>query len=199
MRKQHDSYFDFSDNKQQEQLWKSIRKGVFNAAICYFKPKNFLRNQLEELAEDVTHDILEKLMIKQTRFDASKASFNTWAMHIARNHFNDVHRTMSKNQYESIEKNEIMDVCEEYDFTPEKLLLLIKYLAPIDRKLLELKFLQRKSGREIAELMNLKENTVPMNIKRAKEKLRKIAISSFDGSENLGAVYKAACKYSRAA
>ena len=199
MRKQHDLYFDFSDNKQQEQLWNSIRKGVLSAAICYFKPKYFLRNQWEELAEDVTHDILEKLMKKQTLFDDSKGSFNTWAMQIARNHFHDVHRALKRNHHVPIENNEIMDACEEYDYTPEKLLLLIKHLAPMDRKLLELKFLERKSGREIAELLNLKENTVPMCVKRAKEKLRKIASNVFGGSENLGAVREPACKYSWAA
>jgi RNA polymerase sigma-70 factor (ECF subfamily) len=189
------SELSFSD----QQFWMKARKNILNMALVYFKHKGFVNGQAEEFAEDATHDVLLKLMNKRDAFDGTKASYLTWASRVAKNHFHDIHRAKKNYSEEVFEPHHSPSSDDEYDFVPEELVSMLKYLSSKDAQILEMKFLQAKSGREISQILGLKESSVPMNVRRAKEKLRKIATSRLGLEGHPDVLVEPAQKYSFAA
>ena len=185
--------------KEQALFWEKVRTSVLKAAMAYFQYNYRVNHQLQAYAEDVTQDVFEKLMKKQATFDSSKAAFKTWVMRVAQNHFHDIHRKNKGLSFVQLERHHLAETDDEYDYTPEKLVLLFQYLSPQEAELLELKFIQAKSGHEIAKILNMKENTVPMYVKRAKEKLYAIARHRLFAEDKQTSLREPAAQYSLAA
>jgi len=185
--------------KEQAQLWENVKTSVLKAAMAYFQYNYCVNHQLRAYAEDVTQDVLEKIIKKQDTFDSSKAAFKTWVMRVAKNHFHDIHRKNKGLSFVQLERYHLAEKGDDYNFLPEKIIALLKYLSPQEAQLLELKFIQAKTGREIAKIMNMKENTIPMYVKRAKEKLYAIARHRLFTEDEQTSLHEPTTQYSIAA
>lgn len=156
-------------------MWKNLRRLILWKAIGFFKGIESIT------AEDATQDALEKIIMKQTMYSGEKASFSTWAMRVANNHFIDLKRKY-KNEKRTLSFSDVLhnQAEEVYDALPDQLLGIFHLLPQLDGELLRLKYFQLKSGREIAQLLAIKEQYVPVYMKRAKERLAVIVKSQAD-------------------
>jgi RNA polymerase sigma factor (sigma-70 family) len=150
-------------------MWKNLRRLILHKAIGFFKGIEAIT------AEDATQDALEKIVSKQAMYSGEKASFSTWAMRVANNHFIDLKRKY-KNEKGTLSFSDVLHNQSEevYDTFPDLLLAMIHLLPKLDAELLKLKYFELKSGREIAQMLAIKEQYIPVYMKRAKERLATI-------------------------
>ncbi len=134
-------------------------------------------------AEDLTHDIFLKLVVKLGSFK-EQAKFSTWLYSITYNHCTDHIRSAShRNEVyrdEGWERIESMDdnLAEIAEMEAQRLKQALEHMPPDERSLLLLKYQDDVSIREIAEMNGLTESAVKMRLKRSRDRLRKYYMES---------------------
>lgn len=132
------------------------------------------------VADDLTSQVFEKIMIKIETYNEDKAPFEVWLFAIARNVINDYFRDTKKHKFFSIDliKNLISnkktpeDVVEISE-TKDELLDALKILDKRDRNIIGLKFGAELKNIEIAEILELTESNVGVILYRTMKKLKK--------------------------
>ena len=139
----------------------------------------YIQTSDEELAKDLTQDIFIQVLQKITAFDEHKASFRTWLYKIASNKICDYYRSKA---HHSISMEKHIDMMEENPrvLTDENLNLEIRDLSELIvkkelvKEIMEIvsnykydwqaiflaKCFQEMTFREIADMLNISENTV---------------------------------------
>ena len=140
-----------------------------------------VRNTMKKVGyyyeEDLAQDIFMKLFDKIDDFDENKGSIKPWIARITRNAVIDHLRKQNKIDYNTISMEEGMYISQEnddYSIKEELFQILereITYLSEREQALINYKYFEGKSGRDIADIFDINEKHVPMHIKRAKEKL----------------------------
>ena len=173
--KNENTFSGAANSTNELEMWNNLRRLILWKAAGFFKGNEMIT------AEDATQEALEKILIKKAKYSGEKASFNTWAMRVANNHFIDLQRKYKKEQrnlsFSDIFHNQAKEV---YDTFPDQLLGMFHLLPELDAELLRLKYFELKSGREIAHILAIKEQYVPVYMKRAKERLAVIVKSQAD-------------------
>lgn len=166
-------------------LYKRHYRNIYNQC------KLLLKNNQE--ASDVTQNIVLKLYHYLSSFE-NKSSFSTWIYRITYNECIDHLRKVKKNKFnysindeqyyafnELLYEKETDDEDNEGESLKElhlkQLNILIDSLNEKDQLVIQLKYLQRQSIKQIASLLNLSESAVKMRLKRAKEKLHLIHLA----------------------
>ncbi|MCX6219328.1 RNA polymerase sigma factor [Spirosoma sp.] len=129
-------------------------------------------------AEDFTHDIFLKVFNKLDAFQ-ERSSFSTWLYSISFNYCSDQIRLARRVQMTDIEDSanyNIPDATEEH--LHEETLHLVnramKSLSANEQALLRLKYEDGMSIATISAMLNLKESTVKMRLKRSRDKIYKL-------------------------
>ncbi len=131
-----------------------------------------------QAAEDLAHDVLIKVYLKLKDFEG-KARFSTWLYSITYHFCVDYSRKVGK-PYENYEDHleDIPDSdhsdAELMQIRVEKLKVLLEKISSEDKALLLMKYQEELSIGEIMQITLLKESTVKMRLKRAKEKIVKM-------------------------
>jgi RNA polymerase sigma-70 factor (ECF subfamily) len=167
-------YVDSQRNAYFEEIYERYANKVYRK--CY----SFVYNQ--EKAEDFTHDIFLKLIVKIGTFKES-AKFSTWLYSITYNYCMDQIKVAKKQNEVGIDDNyDIEDDPDEGDFASMQGYGVRKSLEhiPSDEKaLLLMKYQDDFSIKEIADTLNISESAVKMRLLRSKEKLRKVYLENF--------------------
>lgn len=129
-------------------------------------------------AEDFTHDIFLKIIVKLGSFK-EQSRFSTWLYSVTYNHCMDQLRV--KKRIETFAEDEVerlTDHDDEYEaeiaeMSAQGLKKVMENMSPEEQSLLLMKYQDDFSIKEMAELMNISESAVKMRLKRAKEKLRR--------------------------
>lgn len=142
---------------------------------------NVVRNTMKKVGyyyeEDLAQDIFMKLFDKIDDFDEGKGSIKPWIARITRNAVIDhlrKQRKITNNRVIIDDEMYIQDDSNDYLYKEELFQILdreITYLSEREQALINYKYLEGKSGRDIADIFDINEKHVPMYIKRAKEKL----------------------------
>ena len=157
------------------------------AGKIYAKCLTLLKN--EAWAEDATQEIFTKIFMNLVRF-REKSKFSTWVYSITYNYCIDYLRRKKK------QKSVLTDDLERApdladDEVPDKELLemdlmqlkvVLKKLSVDDSAILLMKYQDEMSIKEIAEVLNKTESAVKMQIKRAKERAKKLRRREFLGA-----------------
>lgn len=131
----------------------------------------------KDLLEDIVQDSVERALLKLSKFEAKKGSFNAWMATIARNVFIDFTRKEGKHvfvNYELIEST--FSDTEDYLFLEERAIALldaIECLKIKDKTLVKLRYFDNLSFEEIEFQTGIPRKNVPVYIMRAKEELKK--------------------------
>jgi RNA polymerase sigma factor (sigma-70 family) len=138
----------------------------------YRKCLSFVKNDAQ--AEDYTHDIFLRLVLKLSTFK-EHAKFSTWLYSITYNFCLDQVRSGKKMQEQELDEN--FDIEEDDEDSLDEIhgVALKKALAsiPIDeRSMLMMKYQDDFSIKDIAEHYKITESAVKMRLKRSKEKLK---------------------------
>lgn len=133
----------------------------------------------KHLAEDLTSEVLEKIILKINTYNKDKAQLDVWMFAIAKNTVNDHFRYWKKRKLFSIES--IKNLIAGSD-TPEGLALAaeqnrslaaaLSTLKQTEQNIIALKFGANLKNTEIAALLNMSETNVGVTLYRSVKKLR---------------------------
>ena len=132
------------------------------------------------IADELTVAVFAKILTKLNLYDEN-FQFKTWILTIAQNSVIDYWRKKSR---EEVFTDDFKDIKNEFEKSPEELLIskqqqqhIISTIASMDaqyRKIIELRFFEEKSIKEIAETLNISVANTKVGIMRAKKILAEL-------------------------
>ena len=170
------------DNKKAVDLVKRIAKDrdetAFSEIFDYIAPKinaYYIKNNLSnELAEELTQEVLSTIWIKAELFNSEKSKFITWSFTIARNKKIDFYR---KNQ-KIVSNEDVRDFLYENDKSNDYEIesTINKITEDLDqnqKKLIKMSFFEQKSHKIIAAELEIPLGTVKSRIRATLSKMQK--------------------------
>jgi RNA polymerase sigma-70 factor (ECF subfamily) len=163
---------DKTINKENiEDIFESYYKRVYN--YIYYRVNK------QEICEDLTSQVFEKIILKISTYCENKANFDVWVFAIARNVVNDHFRSVKKYKFFSLDL--VKDFVSK-DKTPEEILLIeetneqlfnaLKILNTKERNIIALKFGANLKNKEIAVTLNMTESNVGVILYRSMKRLK---------------------------
>lgn len=160
------------DQKAQTKLINHFWEDIFSFVLK--------KVQNSVVADEITVAIFAKVLAKLNLYD-NNYQFKTWLLAIAQNSVIDYWRKKTK---EEVITGNLEDVKNEFVSSPEDLLIskqqqqqIINTIASMDssyRKILELRFFEEKSIKEISEELNISVANTKVRIMRAKKILAEL-------------------------
>jgi RNA polymerase sigma factor (sigma-70 family) len=164
-------YVETQKNAYFERLYERYCDKVYRKCL------SFTKDPLQ--AEDLTHDIFLKLVIKLGGFK-EQAKFSTWLYSITYNHCTDHMRSPQRRTevymdegWERLDLGSDDGLAELAEMEAQKLKLALEQLDPTEQSLLLMKYQDNISIRELADLNGITESAVKMRLKRTRDKVRK--------------------------
>ncbi len=167
-------------------LIESAKKDLRYFAPLYEKHFDFIFrfifkrvNGNEELTGDLTQLTFMKAMAKIEQYEDRGYQFSSWLIRIAINEINQFFRSNKHNLTVSISENSVDDIFEEMESAhnqEEDLLKLVEKINTLDenqREIIEMRFFDGLSFREIAEILDTTEANAKMKLYRVLEKVKK--------------------------
>ncbi|UII28075.1 sigma-70 family RNA polymerase sigma factor [Fulvivirga maritima] len=141
---------------------------------------NFIYRRTDD--EDLTADICSQTFLKALqnikKYEFRGLPFSAWLYRIASNEVNKHFNKNKRNKIFSVEEERVFELFEQSDseFSEEQIRLLIATLRELPTEtieVLELRFFEERSFKEIAFILNIGESGAKMRLYRAVEKLKK--------------------------
>ena len=140
----------------------------------------YQRVQTESQASDLTSDTFTRAMENLTSYQFKGVPFASWLYRIARNLVYKEYKKNNSIRQVNYFSQDILDIAEEVDDGNEALkkrdLLIasIKKLNNSDTELIEMKYFEKRSYREIASIIDTTENNAKIKTYRVVQKLKSI-------------------------
>jgi RNA polymerase sigma-70 factor (ECF subfamily) len=135
---------------------------------------------LEDTAGDLTQQTFMKAMANLSKYEDRGLPFGSWLYRIAQNEVSMYFRSLKKTRTVEIEERKLKDLCEEAELTAqmsieeqERLISLLNDMEQENLDLIELRFFQGLSFKEIADIYSINEPSAKMRVYRILEKLGK--------------------------
>ena len=160
-------------DKQEEftEIFELYYKRVYN--YTYYRVNS------QEVAEDLTSQIFQKIMLNLNTYTTEKSKFEVWMFSIARNTINDYFRKQKRHKIISIDS--ILDLVSK-DKGPEdlminkernnKLMNALNVLDAKERNIIAYKFGANLKNTEIAKILNISESNVGVKLHRIMKRLK---------------------------
>ena len=170
------------DNKKAIDLVKRIAKDrdetAFSEIFDYIAPKinaYYIKHNLSnELAEELTQEVLSTIWIKAELFNSEKSKFITWSFTIARNKKIDFYRKNKKNVSNEDVRDFLYENDESNDYEIESTINKItEDLDQNQKKLIKMSFFEQKSHKIIAAELEIPLGTVKSRIRATLSKMQK--------------------------
>lgn len=169
----------------EEQLIEKAKKDV--AAFRplyerYYKPIFLLvlhRVGEKDIAADVTSQVFLKALQNIKRYQFRNLPFSAWLYRIAINEMNDYFRIQTRQRHVTIEANQLegfyTELMEEFsiDHFQQSLEGMLQRLEPDELHVIELRFFEERSFKEVAMILNISEVYAKVKTYRILDKLRK--------------------------
>lgn len=132
----------------------------------------------EHTAADFAQQVFLKAMQHLKYYEYRGVPFGAWLLRIASNEVNQFYRDKKRERVVSMERSDISDVLDENDShlmneRSESALRAIKKLSGEDLELIEMRFFEKRSFAEIAEIKGMTENNAKVKMHRILERVRK--------------------------
>jgi len=134
----------------------------------------------KELAFDLTSQVFLKAIKNIKKYEYRGVPFASWLYRIAKSELYQSFRDNKSRRTVNLETYHLYDLVEEFDDKEEKelkkkvLLESISDLKEEDVQILEMRFFEKRSFKEIGEILDITENNAKVKSYRIVEKLRKI-------------------------
>ena len=144
----------------------------------------FRRTNQEELTADICSQVFLKALQRINSYSYKGVPFSAWLYRIASNEVAQHYRATQKNRVVSMEESSFTDMIDELDEQDteglrQQLLATLDTLKEGDLRLIELRFFEQRSFREVAEITGITENNAKVRTYRILERMKKkIANSS---------------------
>ncbi|MFM7022046.1 MAG: RNA polymerase sigma factor [Flavobacteriales bacterium] len=156
------------------ELYKRHFKAVFR--FVYTRTAND-----EDLSADITQQAFVKAMLNIHRYEYRGVPFIAWLYRIALNEINLHYRNSSKARSVSIDENVVKSFIEEIDddYSDVKLQALKLTLSDQDEEvvqLIEMRFFEKRSFKELGEIMGISESNAKVKVHRILKKLKVVLL-----------------------
>lgn len=161
--KEDPRYFDFLYKKYFQPLFLFINR----------------RTDREQLTKDICQETFIKAMLNIHKFEFRGYPFSSWLYRIAINELNQHYRKNDVKRVVSFDSKDIPEIFELDEQQIDKDLLIklmmneIDQLKDNDLLLMEMHFFEKRSYKEIAEILDIKEGNAKVKVHRIKERIRK--------------------------
>lgn len=160
--KKNPKNFEILYNRYYEQIFRYLYSRVDNT----------------HLASDLTSQVFYKSLLNIENYAFKGVPFSSWLYRIAFNEMNMHFRKDSKNRTVNIESEQIASLFEELeeDYYSEEKEKLVKILAALDDErlsIIEMRFFEKLSFKEISEIIGITENNAKVKLYRTLDKLKK--------------------------
>jgi RNA polymerase sigma-70 factor (ECF subfamily) len=131
----------------------------------------------QDLANDITSQIFVKAIKNIHKYNDYGVPFASWLYRIAKSEVYQYFRDNKASRFVNIDSIQITEIVEDFEeqyseFEKQKLLTALKSIKEKDMELLELRFFEKRSHKEIGEILNITENNAKIKCFRALEKLK---------------------------
>ncbi len=170
-------YLESGNNYFFEIIYHRYSKKIFGKCLTLVKN--------EVLAEDLTQDILMKIILNLANF-SGRSKLSTWIYSITYNYCIDHIRQLKKRNETNLEDD--IEIADSGDEIEDKVLMEVKLnqlrvimdkLNEGDKSVLMMKYMDNMSIVEIADMTKKSESAIKMQIKRAKHKFSRIYEEAF--------------------
>lgn len=138
----------------------------------------YARVDNKHLASDLTSQVFYKAMLNIENYSFKGVPFASWLYRISFNEMNMHFRKDSKNRTVNIETEHIGELFEEieeeiYSEEKEKLAKILTKLNDEQLSLIEMRFFEKKSFKDIADIVGITENNAKVKVYRTLDKIKK--------------------------
>ena len=139
----------------------------------------FKRVDEAEIAYDITSCVFVKALTYLNRYEHRGVPFSSWLYRIAKSELNQSFRDKKAQRTVSIDSLQLGIVMEEFnidekEYQREILLKILPLLKEKQLQLIEMRFFERRSFKEIGEILELTENNAKVKTFRALNKLKEL-------------------------
>jgi RNA polymerase sigma-70 factor (ECF subfamily) len=136
----------------------------------------------EDLAFDVTSQVFMKALKNIGKYEFRGVPFASWLYRIAKSELYQAFRDKKAERTVNIESLHIFEMAEEMsedsnESNKKKILQCLSMMKENDMQLIEMRFFEKRSFREIGEILELTENNAKVKTFRAIEKLKQLFIT----------------------
>jgi len=138
----------------------------------------FRRTNEEELTADICSQVFLKALQRLNSYSFKGVPFSAWLYRIASNEIAQHYRASQKNRVVSMEESSFSDMIDELDERDteglrQQLLQTLDQLREGDLQLIELRFFEQRSFKEVAEIAGITENNAKVRTYRILERMKK--------------------------
>ena len=135
----------------------------------------------EDLAFDVTSQVFMKALNNIKKYEYRGVPFASWLYRIAKSELYQAFRDKKAERAVNVESVHLFEIAEELeedasDTNKKKMFACLSQLKENDMQLIELRFFEKRSFREMGEILELTENNAKVKTFRALEKLKQLFI-----------------------
>lgn len=150
---------------------------------AYYKPiflYVYKRVDSEEATADITSQVFLKAITNIQKYKFQGVPFSAWLFRIATNEINQFFRKTKKQRAVSIDIPGVEMLMKEMDEPVDNtahikvLISCLNLLKEVEVQLLEMRFFEQMSFKEISDILGITENNAKVKAYRVVEKLRKI-------------------------
>lgn len=133
----------------------------------------------EETAFDVTSQVFLKALNNIHRYEYRGVPFSSWLYRIAKSELYQSFRDRKAQRTVNIESYQLFELIEDMEDdnkeeNRKRLLHCLKLMKEKDMQLIEMRFFERRSFKEIGEILDITENNAKVKAFRAIEKLKQL-------------------------
>jgi RNA polymerase sigma-70 factor (ECF subfamily) len=133
----------------------------------------------KEMAHDVTSQVFLKALNNIQKYEYRGVPFASWLYRIAKSELYQSFRDKKARRTVNVESMHIFEMIEEWeeDTTDENRKLLLQIISELNEdevQLVELRFFEKRSFKEIGDILEITENNAKVKAHRVVKKMRKI-------------------------
>lgn len=185
------SKYHISEKTQEEekQIIELAKKDMKKFAPLYDKYyEQVFRHIYQKLnskqtAFDVTSQVFLKAMTQLKNYQHCGLPFTSWLYRIAKSELNNEFTKNKNSRTLNIKEEHVKDLFEEMKETDhseplkKRLIETLKSLKEDDLELIELRYFEKRSFKEIGEILNITENNAKVKLYRALDKLKETILT----------------------
>lgn len=160
--------------KINPQFFAPIYDKYHNAIFRYIRK----RVDEEESAQDITSSVFVKALCGLNKFEFRGVSFSSWLFRIAKSELYQSFRDKKAKNTIRIENTNFADKVDDFfddslEYNKQKLLKSLSRLNDTELQLIEMRYFEKRSFKEIGEFLGITENNAKVKTFRSLQKLRK--------------------------
>ena len=137
----------------------------------------FKKTRNEELTGDLTSQVFLKALLNINKYEDRGYPFSSWLYMIASNEVNLHYRKIKKNNEIEIQEKDVVHLLDEFKSMntiehQEKLIDAMNKLSEKDTEIIDLRYFEKKSFKEIGEILQISHGAAKIKLYRSVEKLK---------------------------